>query len=87
LSEEVSRSLGRKFLLSFSKNVDLNRIWLICLLGSGAFAQVYLVKKEEEPCTVKGIPYSTYFAMKVLNKKLIREKDYLDFIKLEKHLT
>ena len=28
-----------------------------------------------------------YYAMKVLNKELIKEKDYLNFIKLEKRMT
>ena len=67
---------------SFSKKVCLDSISLICLLGSGAFAQVFLVKKREHFPEVQA-PVSSYYAMKVLNKKLIREKDYLDFIKLE----
>ena len=57
------------------------------MLGAGSFAQVYLVKKEEEPCAKSGQQFFSYYAMKVLNKKMIREKDYIDFIKLEKRLT
>ena len=57
------------------------------MLGAGSFAQVYLVKKEEEPCAVSGTRYFSYYAMKVLNKQLIREKDYIEFIKLEKRMT
>ena len=57
------------------------------MLGSGSFAQVYLVKKEEEPCAASNTQFFNYYAMKVLNKDLIREKDYLEFIKLEKRLT
>ena len=54
------------------------------MIGTGSFAQVYLVKKEER--NGSDVQYN-YYAMKVLNKKLIREKDYIDFIKLEKRLT
>ena len=57
------------------------------MLGSGSFAQVYLVRKEEEVCADTGKKFFSYYAMKVLNKKLIVEKDYAEFIKLEKRLT
>ena len=45
------------------------------------------MRKEEEACAVTGTKFFSYYAMKVLNKKLIVEKDYADFIKLEKRLT
>ena len=60
------------------------------MLGAGMFAQIYLVKKEEESCndhSSVGIRPYNYYAMKVMNKSLIKEKDYLNFIKLEKRLT
>ena len=41
------------------------------MLGSGSFAQVYLIRKEEEACAQTGTRLFSYYAMKVLNKKLI----------------
>ena len=79
--------MGKDYLTSFSEQVDVTQINIICVLGAGSFAQVYLVRKEEEPCAVFGTRYFTYFAMKVVSKKLIKEKDYSQFIKLEKLLT
>ena len=87
IKEEVVRLLGNQYIDSFSQTVDLDHIRLICLVGSGAFAQVFLVKKEGEPCPSKMTTVSNYYAMKVLDKKFIRDKDYIKFIKLEKWLT
>ena len=89
LSDEITRSFGlnNKHAQTFSKNSNCNLIRLICMLGAGSFAQVYLVRKEEDPCPTSGTTYFNYYAMKVLNKKLIREKEYSNFIKLEKRLT
>ena len=68
LCNEVVRSIGRGHLTTFSQNVNLNQIWLICNIGMGAFASVFLVKKEEEACAVKATRYFNYYAMKVINK-------------------
>ena len=57
------------------------------MLGNGSFAKVYLVRKEEEQCAVSGERHFTYYAMKVLDKRMIKERDYDNFIKLEKTLT
>ena len=48
LKREAVRHFGSQYLSTFSENFDLDRLRLICPLGSGAYAQVFLVKKEEE---------------------------------------
>jgi len=48
------------------------------LLGEGSFAKVFFVKKAE----VEG--ESSYYAMKVLDKTILKEKDYFSYIKLER---
>lgn len=57
------------------------------MLGNGSFAKVFLVRKEEDRCAVSGSRSFTYYAMKVVNKSLLREKDYNSYIKFEKTLT
>ena len=54
MANEVRRSLGEDAINCFSKNVNINQISLICTLGAGSFAQVYLVKKEEQECDMGG---------------------------------
>ena len=54
---------------------------MICLLGEGAFARVFLIKKEESNKSK-----STYYAMKVIEKKVLHEKNYFHYIMLEKTL-
>ena len=54
MANEVRRTLGPDAIDCFSKNVNLNQISLICKLGAGSFAQVILVKKEEEECNASG---------------------------------
>ena len=63
----------------FSKDIDLRSIRLICLLGEGSFAKVFFVKKREGS-------QSTYYAMKVLDKKILKEKDYFSYVKLERQI-
>ena len=63
---------------NFSNQVDLRSIRVICLLGEGSFAKVFFVKKQEES------GQSSYYAMKVLDKSILKEKDYFNYIKLEK---
>jgi len=88
LENEVKRSRGANYLNTFSAaNFDLKQIELICTIGSGSFADVYLVRKEEEPCAKTGTRFFHYYAMKVVSKKLLREKDYQSYIKFEKTLT
>lgn len=53
------------------------------MLGAGSFAQVFLIKKEDAVDS----RLASYYAMKVLTKSQIKEKDYAEFIKLEKQLT
>ena len=74
----------------FSKQVDLRSIQIICLLGEGSFAKVYLVRKENYTRTIvakekdKNLTGYDYYAMKVLNKNILKEKDYFSYIKLER---
>ena len=46
LYDEVVRTAGEEQLRYFSRKVDLRSISMICLLGEGSFAKVYLVRKE-----------------------------------------
>ena len=46
------------------------------MLGEGGFAKVFFVKKTEGD-------RSTYYAMKVLHKEILKEKDYFNYVKLE----
>ena len=48
------------------------------MLGEGSFAKVFFVKKLEES------GQSSYYAMKVLDKTILKEKDYFSYIKLER---
>ena len=64
--DEVVNSCGRDAVEAFSKQVDLKSIRVICLLGEGAFARVYLIKKNER-APIK----SCYYAMKVIEKKTL----------------
>lgn len=41
----VVKTCGPNAVNNFSNNVDLESIRLICLLGEGSFAKVFLVKK------------------------------------------
>ena len=61
---------------------------MICLLGQGSFAKVFLVKKTPAPqeSNETVAVSNNYFAMKVLDKSLLKEKDYIDYIKLEKKI-
>ena len=72
------KNCGPDSLQNFSSQVDLRTIRVICLLGEGSFAKVFLVKKEEESGK------SAYYAMKVLDKSILKEKDYFNYIKLER---
>ena len=100
LKDEVVRCIGREHLTTFSDNVDLHKLWIICNIGSGGFASVFLVKKEEEierpllPATTSLLsktkrsgPQFNYYAMKVIDKSLLKQKQYLTSVKLEKNLT
>lgn len=60
--------------------MDLHTIRVICLLGEGSFAKVFLVKKREETGDVN------YYAMKVLDKGILKQKDYFSYIKLERQI-
>ena len=89
LYDEVVRTAGMEQLRYFSRKVDLRSINIICLLGEGSFAKVYLVRKEQksivadQPSAMKNY---TYYAMKVLNKNILKQKDYFSYIKLERQL-
>ena len=71
---------GKAATKNFSRDVDLRSTRLICLLGEGSFAKVFLVKKYESNSQI------SYFAMKVLDKSILKEKDYFDYIKLEREI-
>ena len=49
-------------------------------MGEGSFAKVFLVKKRESSGE------HAYYAMKVLSKHIIKEKEYFDYIKLEREI-
>ena len=49
-------------------------------MGEGSFAKVFFVKKRENNWS------STYYAMKVLDKAILKEKDYFNYIKLEQKI-
>jgi len=46
------------------------------MLGYGSYAKVYLVEKFNETS-------SNFYAMKVLDKRELKEKDYFSYVKLE----
>jgi len=60
------------------------------LLGEGSFAKVYLVRrdnfKETKVSRMKNPDNKgyDYYAMKVLDKKILKEKDYFSYVKLER---
>ena len=80
LFDYVVQTCGPDAIKNFSSNVNLRAIRVICLLGEGSFAKVFLVKKHEKDGT------SGYYAMKVLDKSILKEKDYFSYIKLEKQI-
>lgn len=65
----------------------MNNIQILCLLGEGAFAKVFLVKgcsgcrqtKDTKNC-------QCYFAMKVVNKRQIHKEDFVHYVKLERNI-
>lgn len=79
LYEHVYELCGEKGCAKFSKGVDITKIKVICMLGAGSYAKVYLVEKFDDT-------KSKFFAMKVLDKRDLREKDYFSYIKLEQKL-
>ena len=64
-----------KAVKAFSEMINLKTIRIICLLGEGAFAKVFLIKKTD-PKTKQ----SCYYAMKVLEKRILKEKNYFHYI-------
>ena len=90
LYDEVLRVSGTSKLHYFSNKVDLRSIQIICLLGEGSFAKVYLVRRDnfkETKVTRLTNPSEKgfeYYAMKVLDKTILREKDYFSYVKLER---
>ena len=60
------------------------------MLGEGSFAKVFLVKKNIKEqklreCSEQGNK-SQYYAMKVLDKTMLKEKDYFSYIKMERYI-
>ena len=76
----VIETCGPEAPANFSEHIDLKSIRIICLLGEGSFAKVFFVKKKETNGS------SNYFAMKVLDKKILKKKDYFSYVKLEKQI-
>ena len=67
----------------------------MCLLGEGAFAKVYLVKKNSgtEISRATGIVVKEgvkeddrFYAMKVVSKEILQQKKYRSYMKLEKRI-
>ena len=75
----VVQTCGLAATKNFSEQVCLHSIRIICLLGEGSFAKVFFVKKKEKSG-------SRYYAMKVLDKTILKEKDYFGYIKLERQI-
>lgn len=80
LYEHIVEIAGEDGCNKVSKGVDIKKIKVICLLGKGSYASVFLVEKFEEDES------STYYAMKVLDKKELKQKDYFSYVKLEASL-
>lgn len=59
----ILQNCGEAGLKSFSKKIDLEMIRVICMIGEGSYAKVYLIEK-----TGKRTDRKTYYAMKMLNK-------------------
>ena len=57
------QACGSEGIATFSKNVELDKIRIICQLGEGSYARVYLVE-QALPCGMV-----SYKAMKMLCKK------------------
>ena len=81
LRNYVLENCGVEGLKSFSKTIDVDNIRIICMIGEGSFAKVYLIEK-----TGKHSGKKTYYAMKMLNKKELRDKDSFSYVKLEKQI-
>lgn len=79
LYEHVVELCGEEGCRNFSKGVDIKKIKVICMLGYGSYAKVYLVEKFNETG-------SMFYAMKVLDKRDLKEKDYFSYVKLEQKL-
>ena len=80
LQEYVIGTCGQEAIKNFSSDADLHSIRIICLLGEGSFAKVFLVKKHES------VAQANYYAMKVLDKNILREKDYFNYVKVERQI-
>jgi serine/threonine protein kinase len=67
----------------------------MCLLGEGAFAKVYLCKKNSgievsraTGCVIKegDIMDDRYYAMKVISKTILTQRKFRSYMKLEKRI-
>jgi len=83
LFDYVVSTCGRAATKDFSNQVDLQSIRVICLLGEGSFAKVFLVKKQEGYGLGR---HNSYYAMKVMDKTTLKKKDYFSYAKLEKQI-
>ena len=79
LYDHVVEICGEEGVKNFSKGVDVKKIRVICMLGRGSYAKVYLVEKTDESG-------SKVYAMKVLDKRDLWKKDHYNYVKLEKKL-
>lgn len=79
LAEHVRETYGDAACENFSKKVDISKIRIHCLLGQGSYAKVFLAEKLNESG-------SKFYAMKVLDKRELRQKDYFSYVKLEQKL-
>lgn len=71
----------------FSKGVDTRKFKIIATLGQGAYAKVYLVEKfDKSDKDNSDEENTTFYAMKVLDKRDLRQKDFFSYVKLEKKL-
>lgn len=80
LYDHLYELAGEEETKKVSKGIDTKKIKVICLLGKGSYASVFLVEKFDSESS------SAYYAMKVLDKNMLKEKDYTSYVKVEASL-
>lgn len=61
----------------------MDSINIVCQIGQGSYAKVFLVEQTDSRSIAKDTRYK---AMKMLCKESLRQKDYFDYIKVEKQI-
>lgn len=71
-------TFDEKYLSEFSQNIDPGQITVLKLLGSGAFAKVYLIRYQKSSPKL--------MALKVLDKQDLHYKNYLHYATVERNV-